>query len=53
MTTLKPRLLAHLCHMATMDKNYAWWAAKRYAEMMPDWADLPELLTQAMRKLQG
>ncbi len=44
----KLRFLDHLERMARLDKAYAWWASKNYAAMLPEWADLPELLTERM-----
>ncbi len=42
-------LLDHLERMARAgQKEYAWWASKNYAAMLPEWADLPELLTERM-----
>jgi len=41
-------LLDHLERMARLDKAYAWWASKNYAAMLPEWADLPELLKERM-----
>jgi len=49
LNNLKQRILAHLVNMAKVEKHYAWWSAKNYAEMQNDWADLPELLTQQMK----
>ena len=54
--TNKDSLLIHLVWMASDqparpgDKAEAWAAAKRYAAMLPDWADLPDLLTREMKK---
>ena len=36
--------------MAQMDKSYAWWSAKRYAEILPqELSEIPNLLVSAMR----
>lgn len=32
------------------DKRQAWESAKNYATLLPDWADIPDLLTQRMRE---
>ena len=49
MTPLQTKVLAHLVKMAKLDKSYAWWAAKHYAELCPyELAELPQLLTAAM-----
>ena len=49
MTPLQTKVLAHLVKMAKLDKNYAWWASKHYAEIFPhELAELPALLTAAM-----
>jgi hypothetical protein len=45
----KNAILEHLVWMASYDKHYAWWAAKQYAGMLPEWQDLPELLTAEMK----
>lgn len=49
MTPLQTKVLAHLVKMAKLDKSYAWWAAKHYAELCPhELGELPQLLTAAM-----
>lgn len=53
--TNKDAILNHLVWIASDqperpgDKAYAWAEAKRYGAMLPDWADLPELLTARMQ----
>ena len=50
MTPLQTKVLAHLVKMAKLDKSYAWWAAKHYAELCPhELADIPQLLVSAMQ----
>ena len=48
--TLLTRWLSHLIHACELgQKQYAWWAAKHYAELCPhELAELPALLTAAM-----
>lgn len=51
MTPYQARILAHLVAMAKLDKAYAWWASKNYAEIdRHQLAEMPELLTKAMKK---
>jgi hypothetical protein len=45
----KAAILKHLVWVAGYDKHEAWAAAKRYAAMLPEWGDLPELLTAEMK----
>lgn len=53
--TNKDAILRHLVWIASEnadrpgDKAYAWAEAHRYAALLADWADLPELLTARMR----
>lgn len=50
MTPYQQKVLDHLVNMALLDKQYAWWASKNYAEI--DRAELwamPELLTKTMK----
>jgi len=55
--TNKDSILNHLVWIASDqperpgDKAYAWAEAKRYGAMLPDWADLPDLLTARMKTL--
>lgn len=49
MPDFKTRLIDHLVWMASLDKAYAWWAAKNYASMHKDFEDVPQLLTAAMQ----
>lgn len=54
MTNYKKKFLAHLVRMAAQDKALAWWSAKNFAQMDPyQLADLPQLLTAEMKRLQG
>lgn len=49
MTPLQIRTLAHLVMMAKLEKNYAWWSAKHYAEICPhELGELPAMLTREM-----
>lgn len=50
MTANKQSILTHLIWIAGWDKHESWAAAKRYAAMLPEWQDLPELLTQEMKR---
>lgn len=47
MTELERKFLAHLVWMASLEKRYAWWAAKNYAQC-PGLERMPQLLTEAM-----
>jgi hypothetical protein len=49
MTPNKQSILKHLIWIAGYDKAESSAAAKRYAAMLPEWEDLPELLTAEMR----
>jgi hypothetical protein len=55
--TNKDSILNHLVWIASDqptrpgDKAYAWAEAKRYGALLPDWADLPELLAARMKAL--
>lgn len=49
MTRLQ-KFLDHCVSMALVDKAYAWNAAKRYAEIDKELAELPALLTAEMRR---
>lgn len=61
MTPRQTKFLAHLIDVATgtkwnipPQKATAWESAKRFAEMDPyQLADLPQLLTAEMKRLQG
>lgn len=54
MTPYQQKFLDHLVRMAAQDKALAWWSAKNYAEMDPyQLADLPQVLTAEMKRLQG
>ena len=54
--TNKDAILNHLIWIASPneqrpgDKRYAWESAKQYAAMLPEWEDLPDLLTAEMKK---
>lgn len=49
MTPHQSKILAHLVTMAQTQKAYAWWASKNFAELDPELADMPRLLTAAMK----
>lgn len=53
MTPYVQKFLTHCMMLASLDKPYSWWAAKNYAELDPQLADLPKLLTTAMQQLQS
>jgi hypothetical protein len=54
MNAYQQSILNHLVSMAQQDKRYAWWAAKNYAQLDPyQLADMPALLTERMKQLQG
>ena len=61
MTQLQTKVLQHLIDVATgtkwnipPQKTTAWESAKRFAEIDPfQLADLPQLLTAEMKRLQG
>ena len=50
MTPYQQRFLDHCVRMAMIQKQYAWSAAKRYAEMDESLKDLPTWLTAEMRQ---
>ena len=48
------KFLDHCVMMALVDKQYGWFAAKRYAEIDSyQLAELPKLLTAEMKRIQG
>ena len=48
------RVLQKLVEWAALDKGYAWWAAKHYAEINPfELSDMPERLKARMLERQG
>jgi hypothetical protein len=53
MSAYQQHILDHLVNMAQQDKRYAWWAAHNYAKLDERLADMPALLTERMKQLQG
>jgi hypothetical protein len=53
MNAYQQHILDHLVNMAQVDKRYAWWAAHNYAKLDERLADMPALLTERMKQLQG
>ena len=45
---LRERLIAHILHMKTLDKEYARWALKSYHEKLP-WLDLMNGVKDALQ----
>ena len=47
-------MLGHCVMLASLDRSYAWWAAKRYAtESEGVLSDLPQLLIDEMNREQA